>query len=195
MRPVWFVRHGESTANASRTIAGHLDADLTPRGAAQARALRSWMAEAAPERVCASDLRRAYRTAQLAWPHEHDPHIERYPELRERHVGDWEGAGDDVIGAAGMSVLLTWDGVPPRGESQAMLAHRVISWLAEHDDGRPTAFFVHGGLIRCVVGLLDDTPTHAIGRWRVKNTEVVRREVPPDRWTQLLNGSALSGLA
>ena len=184
-RPVWFIRHGESVANAGRYLAGHLDVDLTARGVEQATALRAALADARPERLLASDLRRAWRTAELAWPHSQPP-LERHEALRERDVGDWESIPLDELGASVRQALITWNGRPPNGESQAMLATRVLRWLAAHDDGRPTMLFVHGGLIRCIVGLLDGTPLHEIGTWKVRNTEVAVRDVPADRWGQLL---------
>ncbi|MBX2803082.1 MAG: histidine phosphatase family protein [Myxococcales bacterium] len=185
--PIWFVRHGQSTANASGVLAGHQDADLTELGITQARAVRARLSELSPDRVVSSDLRRAWRTAALAWPVD-SPSLERTPLLRERDLGEWEGQAMAPLRASGAANrLLTWHGAPPGGESQAMLARRVIGWLAEQDDGRSALLFVHGGLIRSVVGLLDGTPLDQIGSWRVRNTEVVPRRVPRGRWAELLD--------
>lgn len=183
---IWFVRHGESVANASGFLAGHHDSPLTPRGEAQARALAPALAALAPERLVASDLRRAWGTAALAWPADQPP-LERTAALRERHLGDWERRDHASLRATGdNAALLSWRGTPPRGESHEMLARRVLTWLAEHDDGRRTVLFVHGGLIRAVVGLIDGTPHDRIGQWKVKNTEIVARSTPPERWAELL---------
>jgi broad specificity phosphatase PhoE len=183
----WFVRHGESTANAEGWLSGHHDAPLTERGVAQAVALREVLTEVRPERVLSSDLQRAWRTGQLAWGERHPP-IERVAALRERHLGTWERRTRAELRASGqMQVLLTWDEGPPEGESQRALSRRVLTWLAAHDNGRDTLLFAHGGLIRCVVGLLDERPREAIGRHHVGNTEVLERVVAAGRWEALLD--------
>lgn len=182
----WFVRHGESVANAEGWLAGHRDVPLTGKGVAQAIALRPVLAALRPERVLASDLRRAWQTGAIAWE-DRQPVIERTAGLRERHLGAWEGASiADLARIGGMDVLLSWTGVPPEGESQRRLSLRVLSWLDAHDDGRDTLVFAHGGLIRCVIGLLDGVPTDRIGLWKVGNTDVHERPVRPGTWAALL---------
>ena len=186
MPTFWFVRHGESLANAEGWLAGHHDAPLTPRGVAQAKALRPVLADLRPERVWASDLRRAWETAALAWG-EGPPPVVQAAGLRERDLGGWERASGAELRASGaMDTLLSWEGAPPGGESQRMLSERVLAWLVEHGEQHDTLIFAHGGLIRCVVGLLDGTPTGAIGVWKVGNTQVVRRQVPEGTFRELL---------
>lgn len=183
---IWFIRHGESVANASGFLAGHHDSPLTARGEAQARALAPALRRLAPERIVASDLRRAWRTAGLAWPAP-EPPLERTEALRERDLGAWERRDHASLRTTGDNArLLSWSDPPPQGESHAMLARRALTWLAEHDDGRRTLLFVHGGLIRAVVGLLDGIPHDRIGLWKVKNVEIVARATPPGRWSELL---------
>ena len=181
----WFVRHAESTANAEGWLAGHTDAPLTSKGRAQAHALREVLAELQPRRCWASDLCRATETARIAWPSEVPP-LERHPVLRERAAGDWEGIPRRQLRQRGaFARLLTWTGRPPGGESQRDLALRVLSGLDDLDGGNDTLCFVHGGLIRVVVGLLDGTPVDQIGGWKVPNTAVVPRDVPRGRWRAL----------
>ncbi len=182
----WFVRHGESVANAEGWLAGHYDAALTPRGVAQARALWAPLSSLRPRRVWSSDLRRAWETAALAWG-EGPPAVQRTTGLRERTLGRWERhTTTDLKASGGMGRLLTWDGAPPGGESQRMLSERVLTWLDAHDGGQDTLIFAHGGLIRCVVGLLDNTPREHIGTWKVDNAQVVQRDVRAGTWGRLL---------
>jgi len=183
----WFVRHGESVANAEGWLAGHTDAPLTPTGRDQAVALRTRMTALHPQRVWSSDLARAVDTARLAWT-EATPRLEIHPVLRERTVGAWETLPRDELRArGGFDSLLTWRERPPGGESQRDLAQRVLAGLATLDDGSDTLLFVHGGLIRVIVGLLDDTPVETIGRWNVRNTEIVERDVRRGHWQSLLS--------
>lgn len=187
MARFWFVRHGESVANAEGWLAGHRDVPLTERGLGQARALVPSLREIAPDRVVASDLQRAWRTGALAWSHRLPP-LTRVPDLRERHVGRWEGVPIRQLAEAGaMSVLTSWEGSPPEGESQEVLSLRVLAWLEANDD-RDTLIFAHGGVIRCVVGLLDREPTERIGLGKVGNTEVIVRDVAPGAFGRLRRG-------
>lgn len=182
----WFVRHGESVANAERWLAGHRDVPLTARGEEQARALRAALAGVSPDRVVSSDLLRARHTARLAWEGR-SPEALVAPELRERHLGAWEGARvDDLVASGDMAALLSWDRGPPGGESHLTLAIRILRYLSAADDGADVVWFGHGGWIRTIAGLLDGTPLEAIGAHKVGNAEVVAREAPPGTWARLL---------
>lgn len=183
MARYWFVRHGESVANAEGWLAGHRDVPLTPAGIAEARALAGTLRAVRPERVWSSDLERAWKTAAIAWNHRLPP-ARRTPRLRERHLGEWEGRSLAELGREGaVEVLLAWDREPPGGESHRTLAVRVLSFLADSEDGADTLVFAHGGLIRTVVGLLDGVPLDLVGRVKVANTEVLARDVAPGAWT------------
>jgi broad specificity phosphatase PhoE len=182
----WFVRHGESEANAGGWLAGHRDVGLTEQGLAQAHALRALLAELRPERVWTSDLTRTLQTAKLAWNHRIPP-VQVAIEVRERHLGEWEGLSlAQLRTMGGHEVLLSWERGPPGGESHEALARRALTFLAQQDDGRPTLIFSHGGWIRTVLGLLDSTPTHEIGKCKIANTELLVRDVPRGAWRQLL---------
>jgi broad specificity phosphatase PhoE len=182
----WFVRHGESEANAGGWLAGHRDVGLTPQGLVQARALRPLLAELRPERVWTSDLQRTLQTAQLAWDHRLPP-AQVAQAVRERHLGEWEGRSMAELRATGEhEVLLSWDNGPPGGESHELLARRALGFLAQQEDGRPTLIFSHGGWIRTVLGLLDRTPRHEIGQSKIANTELQVRDVLRGAWQQLL---------
>ncbi|MBO1751604.1 2,3-bisphosphoglycerate-dependent phosphoglycerate mutase [Actinotalea sp. BY-33] len=62
------LRHGQSTANASKTFTGLLDVGLTELGSEQARAAAHLMTADGlrPDEVVTSPMRRAARTAELA---------------------------------------------------------------------------------------------------------------------------------
>ncbi len=184
----WFVRHGESVANAEGWLAGHRDVELTPLGVQQARALAPSLERLRPSRVLTSDLQRAWRTAELAWPGRL-PEPAQVQALRERSAGEWEGVPmRDLATRGAMEVMVSWAGSPPGGESQEALSLRVLDFLAEADQGEDTLVFAHGGLIRCVAGLLDGIDTDLIGRTKVANVEVVARTVPTGTWARLARG-------
>jgi broad specificity phosphatase PhoE len=60
------VRHGETEWHAGNRYAGRTDVPLTPRGVAQAQDLVAWARRTPPDRVLASPLERARRTAEPA---------------------------------------------------------------------------------------------------------------------------------
>ena len=179
-----FVRHGESTANAGGTIAGHTDVPLTPRGEAQARALTERLGRCRFDRVLVSDLQRARRTLALALP-QAEPQV--LVGLRERTLGDWETRSRDEVRAhGGFDTLLAWNGRPPGGESLDDLRQRVLTTLAEHEDGVDTLVVCHGGVMRVVLGALDDLGAAEAARLRYANCAVEERDVPIGTWARLL---------
>jgi 2,3-bisphosphoglycerate-dependent phosphoglycerate mutase len=182
----WFVRHGESVANAEGWLAGHRDAPLTRRGVSQARGVAAALAEIRPQRVLASDLCRAAETARLAWG-DRAPPIEQCLAVRERNLGAWEGAViAELRRTGGHDVLLSWERGPPGGESHQALARRALGFLVEREGAGDTLIFAHGGWIRTVVGLVDGVRFDQLGRIKVANVELLEREVAPGTWARLL---------
>lgn len=180
-----FVRHGESVANAEGWFSGHRDVDLTPRGEDQARQAGEQLRAIRPDRIWSSDLLRAERTARIALEGRDLP-IVTTPALRERTLGAWEGRDRATMRANGtFAHILTWEGRPPGGESQADLARRVLPWLAEVDTPGVHLAFAHGGVIRVLTALLDDEPVDDIGRRVIDNAEICRRDVAPGQWKAL----------
>ncbi len=184
-----FLRHGESTANAGGFLAGWDDVPLTPRGEEQARLAGALLADQPVERVITSDLTRALRTAELVLEaRAARPPLQIDPALRERHLGAWSGLYLEDLRADGRhEVLLGWDTRPPEGESHVDLARRALTSLAELEGDADTLFVSHGGLLRTLFGLLDDTPRELIGRNRVPNATPTVREIPPGTWARLLD--------
>jgi probable phosphoglycerate mutase len=172
-------------ANAEGWLAGHRDAPLTPLGVAQARDLAPQLAELKPERVFASDLVRASQTGQLAWG-DGPPPIVQDRAVRERHLGEWEGAALAALRRSSeRERLLSWARGPPGGESHQQLAMRALGFLEAHEDVGDTLIFAHGGWIRTVVGLVDGVPFDQLGQIKVANVAVLARQVPRGTWRRL----------
>ena len=93
---ILLCRHGESEYNAKKIIQGHIDTDLTPKGVVQARLVAEELKKFPIERIFTSDLKRAYRTAQII-----GDVLGITPEvdirLREMHFGNWEGLSYEYI--------------------------------------------------------------------------------------------------
>jgi probable phosphoglycerate mutase len=90
MQPFLFLRHGQSTANRDRVIAGSTDAALTELGEAQAREAAIALAGSGIRRIVASPQRRALRTAEIV-AGALGLLVATDPGLVERHWGEWEG--------------------------------------------------------------------------------------------------------
>ncbi len=98
---LYFLRHGESQANADRILAGQFDSPLTEKGKLQAQqeAMRLQSAGMAFDIIISSPLSRALDTAKyiaiaLAYS-EADIQIE--PRVIERNVGDLRGQSVDQL--------------------------------------------------------------------------------------------------
>lgn len=181
------VRHAQSHANVAGWYSGHVDVGLTPVGRAQARALAPVLGEHPVDAVLSSDLCRAHDTARLALAAAgREGPVACSPALRERDVGDWSGRRHAELVPLGLhDVLGGWHTAPPRGESLRDVALRALPWLAEQRDA-PTLLVAHGGVLRMLLGLLDDLPFDRFDARRVANAAPHVREVPPGRWAALL---------
>lgn len=140
---LWLVRHGETTYNASRLLAGWSDPPLTPLGRTQAAAAKSVIDGTDFDHVWSSDLDRAISTARLAWG---EPTVDR--RLREINFGELEGRGYEEVDADFTQVFLRFrDFQIPGGEDFGVFRDRVHDFLSEIRSGRHL-LFVHGGVIR-----------------------------------------------
>jgi broad specificity phosphatase PhoE len=157
MTTVYLARHGESDWNVERRWQGHADRPLTERGREQARELAARLADVDLDAVYASDLRRAWETAEaVASFRGRGLDVVRLPELREVDVGSWSGSTRDECAERFPVAFARWQAGGSGwddGESYEAMGERVVSAIrrlaAEHPGG---AILVvsHGGPIRAV---------------------------------------------
>jgi broad specificity phosphatase PhoE len=122
-----FETHATSLDNETRVASGHHDVDLSDLGRRQATALGARYADDRFAVVFCSDLRRSYRTAELAFGSRRIP-IVRDPRLRECDYGDLTRyPSDQVEREKPRRVLVPF----PRGESYEQAAERVRSFLRD----------------------------------------------------------------
>ncbi len=84
------IRHGETPWNVDTRIQGHTDIGLNEEGQWQAQQLAKALASEDIDAVYASDLSRAFSTAQ-AIAATHQLNVTALPGLRERHLGQFQG--------------------------------------------------------------------------------------------------------
>jgi len=178
-----FARHAESTANAAGLAVGRAEAPLTERGRAQAVALAASLRDEPLTRVLCSPQPRAVQT--LAGMDRAPTWF--VPALRERSLGAWEGRSLAALrdDSEWETRALSWWGAPPRGEALADVAARAVEALSARTDAPSTLVVAHAGVLRVVLGLLDELPFEAIGRLRVPHAVAQLRDVDVTRWERV----------
>lgn len=185
------VRHGESEpavpGRPFPLVDGHGDPALAPEGREQAEAVGRRLADQQLDAIYVTSLRRTVETAApLVAVTGLEPIVE--PDLREVHLGEWEGglfrqkvaAGDPI--AVELLEVGRWD-VIPGAEAQEDLVVRVTEAIARiaaaHPDER-VAVFSHGGIIGLLVALASGGEPFAFTG--CDNGSISHLVVTEDRW-------------
>ena len=148
----YFVRHGESEANAARHFAGRTDSPLTQRGREQAEVVAEALAKTPFDRIVSSPLSRCRDTAVVI-ARRHQLPVDLEPDLVEIDVGEKTGSPFDE--ARGLPEwrddgFVAW----PRGETLDQVlsrAHRVITRIAAESAGERVLVVGHGGVTRILM--------------------------------------------
>ena len=152
---LWFVRHGESTWNASRLVQGQAGGPvLTEKGRREAALLTERLAGISVGAIYTSDLDRARETASIVGCALGLPlHID--PALRERRFGAAEGHPLSSLDPAASGIehhrVINADARPPAGESLRQLYGRVRAFITRlhlDETDRDVLVVTHGGVIR-----------------------------------------------
>ncbi|MBQ1265389.1 MAG: thymidine kinase [Proteobacteria bacterium] len=143
---IWFVRHGQTEANEKGILSGWINAQLTPKGIAQADALKPILEKEDFDGVYSSDLDRAIETARHAWG---EP--VQTASLREIFFGDYDGKPIREVDPEWVKKLYIYpDGFSsPNGETLEDVSKRITAFL---DNLKPGRYLIvcHGGVIRTV---------------------------------------------
>lgn len=149
---LFFVRHGQTTANLTKVYSGQHDFLLTDLGKEQAMAIRPYMESIHFDKVFSSDLTRVVQTQKLALP---DAEVAlRSPLIREIDAGSVTGTpiGSAVtVNAAGEK-----DYSPYGGESFSQVCARLKKFLEENVepyDYENVAIFAHHGILIAMLSL------------------------------------------
>jgi broad specificity phosphatase PhoE len=136
----YFV-HGTTTDNEAHISSGWSDVELSPLGEQQSRELTAQVADKQFDVVFTSDLKRAIRSAEIAWgdtyPLVHDGR------LRECNYGDYNGKSSDVVEPLQEQSIAT---PMPNGESYDDVKERIGSFLVDlkqNYDGKHVAIVGH----------------------------------------------------
>ncbi|MCX7142613.1 MAG: histidine phosphatase family protein [Proteobacteria bacterium] len=136
-----FLRHGETEGNAKR-VYQPADIPLNATGEAQARRAAEYLREHPVERILASDMRRAWQTAEAA-AQTVGASVIPEPRLRERWFGDLVGTS---------SIDLDWRIDPPNGETLQQFVERTqTGFMHALDTDASTLLVAHGGSLYVLV--------------------------------------------
>jgi broad specificity phosphatase PhoE len=148
------ARHGETTWNLERRYQGQGDSPLSPRGEEQARYLAARLAGEELGAVYASDLGRAWRTAEIAVG-ARGLAVVRDAVWRELGYGLWEGLTREEIARRfphewARRAADPARAAPPDGESRLALQRRAVAAVErvrERHAGQTVLVVTHSGLL------------------------------------------------
>ena len=159
------VRHGQSIGNATKTILGHTDLDLSDLGYKQAEATAEALKNEKIDQIYSSDLKRAYNTA-IFHAKMRNLDVITSENLREVYLGAWEGKTiSSIIENWGReAVEKDWLGnfgcfTFPDGEaimSAGNRFYREVLKIAEENKGKTILIATHAAVIRAFWAIISN---------------------------------------
>lgn len=194
MTKLLLIRHGETLWNRDRIVQGISDVvGLNELGTKQAELLaRRLQEEAEVKYLYASTLLRARETAQKLEESLGIPCNPRW-ELREIHLGDWEGRPFDELKLEEPDLITGWLTHPartpvPNGENMESFYNRIVFAMEEiarqHPD-ETVAVVSHGGAISVYISHVLGLDPNNIWRMKIDNAsinEIIFNDGKPRLW-------------
>lgn len=188
MARLLLARHGETTWNSDLRYQGQQDIPLSERGREQAEALARRLRGAQLDAAYASDLQRAYQTAEIVCG-SRGLAVARLPALREAHFGAWEGLTYAEAAAR-------WPDIarqrrvdpaaarPPGGETLGEVQVRSLAALAKieraHAPDATLLLAAHGGVLRALLCAFLRLDLRAAWQLRLDNCGLTIVETYPE---------------
>jgi|tagenome__1003787_1003787.scaffolds.fasta_scaffold20906646_2 broad specificity phosphatase PhoE len=158
-RTVYLARHGETAWNREGRWQGHTDVVLNEAGQEQARRLAERLRGAGVVEVRASDLARAWQSAEIVAAALGVAAVIRDPDLRERGFGCFEGLTREECEARFPDEWTRYRGDvrlgPPGGEPQQAVVARMRAGVLRAAQAVPpggaSLIVSHGGAMRALI--------------------------------------------
>ena len=184
------IRHGETAWNVDTRIQGQLDVPLNDTGRWQAHRLSLAVAEEGLAAIYASDLLRAFETAQ-AVARGSGCAIVADTGLRERGFGVFEGLTFQEVGERWPDEAARWrrrdpDFGPQGGEVLRDFYARsvtTVTRLAAAHTGQTIAVVAHGGVMDCLYRAAARLELDAPRSWQLGNASINRLLYTPQGFT------------
>jgi probable phosphoglycerate mutase len=177
------VRHGETAWNADTRIQGHIDIPLNETGLWQAARAGEALAEETVGAIYASDLQRAWQTAQaIAQAQPQSVQLVADPRLRERAFGSFEGRTFAAIETETPEDARRWRQrdphfAPPGGENLVDFRRRITTAaadLAARHPGELVVLVAHGGVMDVLYRAATGQDIQAPRTWALGNAAINR---------------------
>jgi 2,3-bisphosphoglycerate-dependent phosphoglycerate mutase len=184
------IRHGETVWNAEMRMQGQLDTALSERGRWQADRAADSLAGEGIEAIFASDLERAFDTAQALARRLGLP-VTTDTGLRERSFGVFQGFTYAEIDARWPDQAARWrhhdpDFGPEGGETLREFSARAVATctrIAASQAGRSIAIVTHGGVLDCLYRAASGVALGAPRSWELGNASINRLLYTPRGFT------------
>ena len=157
MNTIYWIRHGESTANATKSFSCRVvDSHLTPLGLLQAEQTAAVFKNSNIDFIYSSPLKRAVQTAEIIAKN-HRMSVNLIEQFREIDIGDLElQKGTEENWAIYYKTVLKWKLGEPEtrfqnGENQLELINRILWGISEAVNNKSNCNIIivgHGGLLR-----------------------------------------------
>jgi probable phosphoglycerate mutase len=180
------VRHGETAWNVDTRIQGQLDIGLNDKGRWQAQQAGLALADEPVDAIYASDLSRAYSTAQAIAAKRLA--VQTHKGLRERAFGKFEGQTYAAIEERWPEESRLWrirdpHFAPEGGESPTQVMERVartVNEIAARHLGGQIVLVSHGGVMDMLYRLATRQSVSAPRSWELGNAAINRLLWTPD---------------
>ncbi len=176
MKKIYLCRHGESEFNAKKIVQGHIDTDLTENGQKQALALAKFLKDKDIKKVISSDLKRAFKTADIIAKELNLIHITD-SRIREMHFGTWEGLSYEWIYKNSLEHFQNWLSNPvkyplPKQESVESFQNRLKAFLEDIKNHDEDSILVvgHGGSIQGILCIALGLDMQNLWKFKHNNT-------------------------
>jgi alpha-ribazole phosphatase/probable phosphoglycerate mutase len=148
----------------------------------QAQRLGKRIAHETFDAVWSSDLSRARRTAEIAFPNRN---VTADPRLREIALGVFEGVARDDLMRHPPPGYAEWKrdpfrNPPPGGETGIAMRARLLDWLGGLPASGRVAAVVHAGVVRMFLYDALDDPGNGAWPFELAPTGITRLLIPPD---------------
>jgi broad specificity phosphatase PhoE len=188
MLKMFLIRHGLTEWNKLNRFQGSSDISLCGEGIEQAMKISNKLKDFNFEAIYSSDLSRAYETAQyVARPHGIE--IEKVPEFREIHFGEWEGLTKEEIIELKEFDFIKWKASPHNtefpGEGNFEEVRRRIEIgtrkILDTNKKGNIVIVSHGGSLKILIMSLLGIDMNAYNKFWLGNTSLSIIEIRKDR--------------
>lgn len=170
MVTIYLTRHGETQWNLENRLQGSKDSELTEKGINNAKRLGERLKDIPFNAIYSSPSGRAFKTAEYIKSNKDVP-IYTDDNLKEIHLGDWEGKTKEEISAIESSSIeflnfwnnpISYNHKPHKGEDLSLFKQRVATALeriiSSNEEGN-ILIVTHAVVIKAILSFTRNIPT------------------------------------